>query len=112
MNTRKLVHAVVLTSATLSLTAGAVAGNVTEVSAPSSGELASFTVQIADINLATPAGQEVLDRRLNAAAEKVCGSSRLHKAGSVKQATRNGECQEAARSRAMARIHSAAVAAR
>jgi len=108
----KFFKAAVFGLATLGAAGSAGAQSITEVYTSPTSEHVAVTVTLRDLDLASPSGQETLHRRLNAAARQVCGSSQPHRAGSVKHAARNEECQEAAVSRAMARINRTAVAAR
>lgn len=68
MNTIKPTIAALILSATLSTPALAIDGGVDTPS-----DRASVRVSHADLNLASAAGQEILDRRIKRAAEKVCG---------------------------------------
>lgn len=112
MSNHKFFPAAVLGLATLCVAGGASAQSITEVTASQADGRTVATVRVRDLDLTSTSGQEALYRRLSAAAEKVCGSARPHEAGSVKRASRNGECQDVAVSRAMARVNGAAVAAR
>jgi UrcA family protein len=90
------------------LATGVNAHSITEVTATSLGQHSQVTVNVADLNLATPEGQQALHYRLSRAAEKVCGSANLRRAGSAGQAARNGDCHEQALSRAVSEVMSQA----
>jgi UrcA family protein len=61
-------------------------------------------VNFADLKTSSDAGMAALVRRIERAAESVCGSSEYHKAGSVSQAKRNEQCQEDAIAAALSRL--------
>jgi len=110
MKSLKLASGVVAMLTAAGLAAGASAQSVTEVRAATADERTTVTVSVDDLDLASAAGQEVLLYRLSAAAKQACGSSNVRVAGGVARAARNAECQEAALSRALARVNRGAVA--
>lgn len=64
----------------------------------------STSVTISDLNLATEAGIDVLYKRLQQAAEVVCGPQDLRSAGSITALRRNKACYSDALDRAVAGI--------
>ena len=108
----------ILTTAALGMMSGlaaqASAGGVTEVTASQPGEAVQVVVEVADLNLHSSAGQEVLAARISQAAEEICGSSNPRVAGGVSMAARNKECQrdtvDRALSRALSEVSRSAVA--
>ena len=72
----------------------------------------STSVLLADLNLSSDAGVEVLYRRLQQAARKVCGSQNLHVAGSLGALKSNRRCVDTSLDRAVAEIGHEALAKR
>jgi UrcA family protein len=58
--------------------------------------LRTAAVSYADLNLTSPTGRAVLQRRLSQAAELVCGSGNWRQAGSLQQSYENRKCQKRA----------------
>ena len=71
-------------------------------SAPAA-EDAQLSVSYADLELRTAGGMDVLKRRVERAAERVCGSQAVREAG-LAQAARNRRCADDAAARALAQI--------
>lgn len=70
----------------------------------------SMVVELSDLDLGSPAGQQALQYRLAHAAQQVCGHSDVRRAGSVARAARNGACYEQSLSRALSEVNSATLA--
>ena len=64
----------------------------------------SMSVKLADLNLTTEAGIDMLYKRLQHAAEVVCGPQDLRSAGSVTALRQNKKCYSEALDRAVADI--------
>ena len=86
--------------ASVSLLANADDYGETYTSATAEG-LRTVAVGYGDLNLASNAGQLALQRRINRAAQQVCGSAYMREAGSLRQASDNRNCQERAISEVM-----------
>lgn len=105
----------IITAAVVGLLAGtalqASAQSQTEVTADRLQDAQSVAVNVADLNLNSPRGQEVLYSRIARAADEVCGARTTRRAGSLAQATRNRTCYKETISRTMSDISVTAVAA-
>jgi len=86
------------------------AQSTTEVTAQALHEVQSVAVNIADLNLNSPEGQEVLYRRIRRAVDTVCGPRDTRRAGDLAQASRNRACYKESLSQAMSDISAPAVA--
>lgn len=71
--------------------------------AAGSSDNQEFTIEYRDLNLASPEGQETLDRRINAAARKVCGVG-AERTGTRLVARKSKECVEQVRASAQEQI--------
>lgn len=91
--------------ATISLPA--LAAEQTSVSAPRTPAGHTLAVNYSDLDLSHPLGREVLEQRLESAAEKVCGSSGYKVAGNLRDASRNRSCQAEAMARALDAVYGA-----
>ncbi len=93
------------TIGTLMISGSVNAASETKVFADSiNGQQPNQHVNFADLNISSDEGMAVLMRRIERAAESVCGSSEYHKAGSVSQAKRNEQCQEDTIAQALSRL--------
>lgn len=72
----------------------------------------SVTVSLADLNLATPEGQEALYYRLGSAARQVCGSADYRRAGSPRLAAENQACYERALAQALSQTAAGSLASK
>ena len=73
------------------------AGGYSETIVTTTAEgLRTTTVSYADLNMSDPKDKGILERRVRLAAQKVCGSSDWRTAGSVRQASANKSCSQAA----------------
>ena len=63
---------------------------------PVLAETPNASIRTSDLNLATPAGQEQLDRRIDAAARTMCGISDI-RTGTILQGNKQKQCFEHAR---------------
>lgn len=61
-------------------------------------------VSYADLKTSSDEGMEALMRRIERAAESVCGSSQYHRAGSARQARENAQCQQDAIAAALSQL--------
>lgn len=86
------------------------AASVTAVTASAVTERQSVVVAFDDLDLSSPKAQETLFNRLRSAAKAVCGSRNPHTAGGLTQALRNGDCYNAALSKALAAVSEDTVA--
>lgn len=82
---------------TLILGTIAAVGALGAIAAPASA--GSVEVRIADLDLASAEGQVTLDRRINAAAKKVCGVRKAHANGPL-AAAKARDCARVAAARA------------
>ena len=65
------------------------AAGLAVVAAPVAAETTSVTVEYKDLNLSSPKGQKILDRRIKSAARQVCGAdSKMTGTRIVDKATR------------------------
>lgn len=87
------------------------AESMTMVTADKLGTAIEKTVNIADLNISSPEGQDALYSRISRAAKQVCGPSNRRDAGSLRMARRNRDCYEDALSRALSEVNKSAVAA-
>lgn len=103
----------ILSVAALSLTAGiahnAAAGSVDETL------VHGDAVQVQRVSfhrseLATEQGREVVARRIERAAENVCGSQNYREVGSLRIVARNRECFDGAVAEALSAVHNQSVA--
>ncbi|MFT7288462.1 MAG: UrcA family protein [Halieaceae bacterium] len=104
-----------IATAVLGMLAGislhASAGSVTEVTAQDLSEQHhQLTVNIADLDLDSAAGQQALYYRISSAAKEVCGSTDVRIAGGPAQSTRNKACYRESLSKAMSAVPRTAVA--
>jgi UrcA family protein len=110
----KALRSSIITTAVVALLAGtalqASAQDSTNVTAQSLQKVQSVTVDISDLNLNSPKGQEVLLNRISRAADQVCGARDTRRAGDLAQASRNRACYKASMSRAMSKVSASAVA--
>ncbi len=86
---------------------GIVAGAVHATASESHADLSSvraISVSYADLNLESEAGRDTLVKRIDRAAEKVCGPQSARLAGSLSRAVKAQECFEQARLDAMTAV--------
>jgi len=110
MNTvlRNRLNATLLATVLGSALSGVVAaGEQTSVSADRLPSTARVAVDYTDLNLRHTAGRDILENRLERAAEQVCGSTELRVAGSLRNAMRNKTCQHHAVEHALDRVYNA-----
>ena len=69
------------------------------------------TVSFADLDVASPRGQEIMHARISQAARMVCGPGDFRRAGSLQQAKENRDCYHSALSGAMSQLSTDQVAA-
>lgn len=110
----KTIRNTVIATAIVGIFAGAAmhasAQSTTEVFGASMATKVEKTVNIADLNLNSAAGQEVLHRRLSRAAEQICGPTDYRRAGGLAESNRNRECAKQTLSRSLSKVYAAAVA--
>lgn len=101
-----------LTSGLLLTTAVAVnAGGMSETRVETrAAQYHTEQVSLADLDLASAEGQEVLHNRLQRAARRVCGSVELRIAGSARQMGKNQACYEDALAAAVKQVSAGQVA--
>jgi UrcA family protein len=101
---RKIVTSAVLPLAvSVPLWAGAADYSETYVTSAAAG-VRTYTVSVADLNLATAAGRETARQRISRAAKVVCGTTDYRQAGSLHQVAANRSCQQRALADAMAQM--------
>lgn len=97
---KSFIRYAVMAFASVSIVAGAVQATADEAPAQLQA-VNAISVSYADLNLESVAGRDTLQKRIDRAAEKVCGPQSTRLAGSLSRAVKAQECYEQARSDAM-----------
>ena len=97
----------ILSVAALTLTAGYSIGSAAEVVSETvihGSALQSQSVSYSKVELQTTDGRMAVERRIERAAEKICGPQGLYQAGGISRAAKNRECFDQAVDHAMSQI--------
>ena len=105
-----LCGAVIGIAAGVSMAASADGYGETYVSTTAEG-LRTVNVSYADLDLTHATGRDTLEHRISQAAKKVCGSSNLRVAGSLRQASENKSCYRDTMAQSLSQVSAPQIAA-
>ena len=100
---KNFIRYTLMAFASVGIVAGAVQATAGEAPARLKA-VNAISVSYADLNLESAAGRDTLQKRIDRAAEKVCGPQSTRLAGSLSRAVKGQECFEQARMDAMTAV--------